>query len=249
MRRMFALLAMLAMIAVPMAGTAAPSAWERIDPIAPPGEFGFHDIEPDPRIPGRLYLGTDTAGVYRSDNYGTSWVRISPAGYFTGNNWALAVDRFNGSLYALDGYGSKQGIHKSTDGGVSWTQLLSGGQTPIDAYNVATDPYLADHVIATFHGSSGWSGGDNTPVIESFNGGATWTVHPLTVGSGHYAMFLDNGSTWLLGTQGSGILAHGQQWANMDQGQQRQYDARGFTGCPVPGGVVRGGGGRHSAIL
>src|SRR4051794_10998256 len=95
MRSAFAILAMLAMLAIPMASMAAPPAWERIDPIAPPDEFGFHDIEPDPRIPGRLYLGTDTAGVYRSDNYGTSWSRVSPSGYFTGNNWALAVDRFN----------------------------------------------------------------------------------------------------------------------------------------------------------
>lgn len=83
---------------------------------------------------GRLYARTDVGGVYRSDDQGTSWRFLSgemnsSAGLFVqglavGEGSAEVVFQAVGTSYtSVD---ANRGVWRTTDGGTTWTQVLSG---------------------------------------------------------------------------------------------------------------------------
>jgi photosystem II stability/assembly factor-like uncharacterized protein len=82
----------------------------------------------DPRRPSIMYTALGTGGVYRSDNAGASWRRVS-AGLRLTATPALAIDR-HGTLY-IGGYqpDARGGVFRSTDGGRTWTDLTDGMTT------------------------------------------------------------------------------------------------------------------------
>ena len=101
-------------------------------------------------------------------------------------NWSLAVDPTDSNeLYTVDGYGSSQGLWKSTNGVVDWDPLLSAAlmrATTNDISNIAIDPSDHLHLIVTGH--SPWSGHADSRLIESFDGGVRWKLHPPLSGWG-----------------------------------------------------------------
>jgi hypothetical protein len=74
----------------------------------------------DPQNARTLYVGVNSAGIFKSVDGAASW-NPTP---ILGVSYAVAVDpRNRGTVYALDG----EGVRKSVDGGQSWEQILAGG--------------------------------------------------------------------------------------------------------------------------
>src|SRR5579859_1197053 len=208
----------------PNSTTTTPSVWQNIDIAgvsnnfnSPANNYGYNTVVVDPISPNLVYVGTNYQGIYRSTNSGATWTKIDTGAGSNlvdgGRIWALAIDPFNHqTLYAASGYGAG-GPLKSTDGGVSWINTLPSSSATEqtlgtnDIYNVVLDPYTPNHLLASFHYY--WlPGTSDSGVIESSDGGATWTIHHPPAGSGWGAgnsiWFLNNSTTWLLGSQNAG---------------------------------------------
>jgi len=170
----------------------------------------------DPRV---IYVGTCYQGLWKSSDAGASWVKINTGTngdkVTSGVNWTVAVDPTNPNVvYTTAGSAGANLLWKSTDGGVNWQNILTGStlaQTSPDVYSVAIDPTNAQHLLVGFHGD--WQGRSGSGLIESKDGGATWTLHPPSGswGHSHYAFFVSS-TTWLLATQDSGF------WRTTDSG-------------------------------
>jgi photosystem II stability/assembly factor-like uncharacterized protein len=144
----------------------------------------------DPGHPDTVFVGTGEenfsgdsyygAGILKSTNGGASWTQLcgpfcGPVGqdsYYGGGAHigGLAVHPTNGQvLLAAVSLLSQDGIYRSIDGGVSWTQVLSGN--PGTA--VIFDPTNGNVAFAALGNS--FSGGTEG-VYKSTNGGQTWSA-------------------------------------------------------------------------
>jgi hypothetical protein len=194
------------------------------------------------------------AGLYRSTDAGSSWKKIGQLD----EPINVVVDPANPQhLYASDGVrGGTGGFWVSNDGGDTWTQPAGfKSVTPnTDGYHVDADPADFSHVLFSYH--SGWPG-DTTGVLESKDGGNTWTKHevPGSGGCGCDAFFLNNpalgigdSNTWLYGTQGTGYWRTkdgGQTWTkvnntNMEHGGATiYYSKKGVLYASAAGYILR----------
>ncbi|MDP2725918.1 MAG: hypothetical protein Q8P59_00100, partial [Dehalococcoidia bacterium] len=76
----------------------------------------------DPLTKGVLYIGTATAGVFKSTDSGQSWVSMNQ-GLGTKAVFSLALDPAHpNTLYA----GTNLGVYRSEDGALSWSDASSG---------------------------------------------------------------------------------------------------------------------------
>jgi hypothetical protein len=209
-----------------------------LDPHNPEPNFGNPSIAIDPTHSGTIYLGTNAQGIYKSTDFGDTWAKIDTgpgsAGIDAGRTWAMAIDPFDSnSLWAASGYGA-QGAWKSTDGGVSWTNMLPPKSPAVsaiatdDIYGIALDPFTPNHVLLSFH--YWWHGNGDSGILESTDGGDTWIVHNPAGGwgAGNTVWFLDTSQTWLVGSQGAGL------WKTVDSGQSWKQVA---TGDVSHGGI------------
>jgi hypothetical protein len=155
-------------------------------------------------------------GLYKSTDRGSTWAKVGELD----EPVVVRVDPRNPEhLWAGDGVrGSTMGLWESHDGGLSWTKPASWASQPMfvdDVYDVAVDPANFDHLLVTSH--SPWDWGDvaaGAGVMESVDGGKSWIAHENAGnwGQGHGIWFLDDASTWLLGTQDAGY------WLTQDAG-------------------------------
>jgi hypothetical protein len=150
----------------------------------------------DPTDPATLYAGTSGAGVFKTSDAGMTW---SPAneGLTARDVFALTFDASAATLYA----GTQLGVSASTDGGRSWTDLLTG----VAVRSLAVDPLVPAVLYA---GGSG--------VLKSTDAGASWNktglngavVNSLSVdprdsstiyeaGNGGVSMTRDGGEKWV----------------------------------------------------
>ena len=164
-----------------------------------------------PSNPDVVYVGTGNptytygAGVLKSTNAGASWTLLGgpfqgptgPTTYFDGGAKiaSIVVDPNNPNNVLAGVFRwplSGGGIYRSTDGGVSWTQVLFGGRCLTLRYDLA--------VTGTVWASVGeyYSQAANG-VYKSTDNGATWTKMN---GSGTTALPVSNSwEVWL--TQGA----------------------------------------------
>jgi len=107
---------------------AAPALAESWIPMGAPGG-NVRDLAMDPKHPQRIYLGTAVGLLYRSDDGGSHWRRLSPGFPLRGNSLDNIVVDTRGIVYI--GYwevrGGGGGIARSDDGGQTFT-ILKGIQ-------------------------------------------------------------------------------------------------------------------------
>lgn len=180
-------------------------------------------------------------GIYKSVDAGATWQRLgnplTDGDYEDGEADFLdmplhmRIDPEDPQhMYAGDGVrGGSMGFWVSHNGGETWwksegwREAAAHPQTGFidDVYDIAVDPTDFDHVLVSSH--SPWSTPtDAAGVLESKDGGETWTVHlpEPSWGAGHSIAFLyeptlglGDAQTWLLGSQGDGY------WRTTDAGE------------------------------
>lgn len=117
----------------------------------------------DPQRPSTLYAMLYGTGVFRSTDAGRSWKITSPGGrpFLQTVGATLALDpRQPRVLYA----GTRQGVYRSANGGVSWQARKRGLPPGSVVRSLAVDPATG----AVFAGI------DNHGVFRSDNQGVTW---------------------------------------------------------------------------
>jgi len=129
--------------------------------------------------PNHYYMGAGGGGVWESRDYGNSWKNISDK-YFKNNNiGAIAVAPSNPKIIYV-GTGNPafrntfltgDGMHKSTDGGKTWSNI-GLEKTGIISW-IIVDPNDANIVYAGALGQ-GWVSNPDRGVFKTTDGGATW---------------------------------------------------------------------------
>lgn len=85
------------------------------------GGGAYPAVVVDPNVYARVFLVSDVAGVWRSDNRGSLWT-FRNQGLVTLNVVTVAVSKSDSNVvYA----GTKRGLHKSTDAGMTWKFLAA----------------------------------------------------------------------------------------------------------------------------
>ncbi|WP_145195301.1 VPS10 domain-containing protein [Planctomycetes bacterium Poly30] len=145
---------------------------------------------------GPLWTGGGERGVYKTEDGGLTWNCTLSAGPYTGAGEVIMDPDDPNVLYAalhqrqrtvaalMDG-GPESGIHKSTDGGETWTKLTGGLPTKhVGKIGLAISPFDTRVVYATIEEGERKGG-----FWRSTDGGASWTKQSdyLSGGTGpHY---------------------------------------------------------------
>lgn len=131
-------------------------------------------IATDPVDPDKIYAGGD-GGVFLSTDAGDHWSAIN-AGLTCLPTLALAVHASEGAVFAASGQLESSrltcgGVHRSVDGGRTWTPLSIASHY---FTSIAIDPTNPE----TMYAAAYWPGGFFVPrgtVFRSTDGGDTWT--------------------------------------------------------------------------
>jgi len=181
------------------AGTAGGGVWKSIDggasfqPTFDKYAQSIGCVTVDPNDPDNtVWVGTGETwvrnsvsvgdGLYKSIDGGVSWnkigfessERISSIEIHPENSDVIYV----GVLGALWGDSEDRGVYKSTDGGATWNKLLYV-DTQTGCADLIMDPQNPDMLYASMweFRRTGWSfssGGENSALYKSTDGGATW---------------------------------------------------------------------------
>lgn len=219
--------------------------WQNMNPagsLTRPGS----DVLIDPRQPRRTLAALRETGIYLSNNGGEvgTWQKLTnglPASGFyriglaTGPPLSPSTESTFYAVFArtptLTTYGTLQGIFRSTDGGLTWTQIGGPPDTGVQLnYNmaIAIDP-LDARVI--YYGTSTNAVITGGVVWRTLDGGTTWTdisrgdgitggLHPDThtvvvSSSNRNILFTGNdGGVW----RTSNAMATPVVWTNLNQG-------------------------------
>jgi photosystem II stability/assembly factor-like uncharacterized protein len=147
----------------------------------------------DPANPHTVWVGTGENnyqravaygdGVYRSIDGGASWTNMGLKQ--SEHIGRIVIDPRNSNVVyvaaqgPLWSSGGERGLYKTSDGGRTWTRILGGGAW-VGVNDVQLDPRNPDILIATTHVRHRrvWgqvSGGPESGIHRSTDGGATWT--------------------------------------------------------------------------
>ena len=164
----------------------------------------FHSLTIDPKNENIVYAGTETNGMFKTTDAGRTWMRLRQGLKCTANQTGysqildIAIDPNNSNiLYAstVNGPGpagnplspsSSGGVYKSTDGGLTWHQKVSGLSNTYAQY-VLIDPVNPNRLLVGIGGlKSTFSQTLNTffegGIYFSTSAGDTWT--PLSLPAG-----------------------------------------------------------------
>jgi len=166
------------------------------------------------RPPWSTYAPIDAAGagIFRSQDGGNSWMRLTGSGLPDGD-WgrpAVTVSPDGKRVYALIDDGKKSGLYRSDDGGDSWTVKNSDARITGRAWyfgNITIDPQNPDVFYVP-----------NVALYRSEDGGQTISiVRGAPGGDDYHQLWLDpkNPSLMILATdQGATIsLDRGRTWS------------------------------------
>lgn len=195
----------------------------------------FVDIEFQPGNTAQIYGSTWNGKIYRSTNYGDSWTQVYNNG---GERTEIAVTADNDEVvYAITANSSNglQGIHKSVDGGATFTQIFSGSTTNLMGWDcsggdsggqgwydlcIESDPNDEDIVFI---------GGVNT--WGSTDGGLSWDIsthwsgncggQATTAHADKHFMAYQNGTSNLFECNDGGVYKTsngGSSWTHLGSG-------------------------------
>jgi hypothetical protein len=199
------------------AGTCPTGVWEREDLPGYASPDTVEAVLADPVRPSDFYafVGSNNGPmikVYRSTDFGVTWVNRNTTAAITGNPWGASIDPNPSrdpatppTMWSPSGYGAA-GAWKSVDGGATWRRSAACdtafstynpfGNTLTDLYHVRIlpdDP--PNHVLATYHYS--FKNASDGGFGETWDGGASWVVHPppAGIGTSHYVIPI-SATTW-----------------------------------------------------
>jgi hypothetical protein len=211
-------------------GDAGTGAWQS---ITPPGVTWTDAIIVDPFDPGTVWLGTNGTGLYKSTDCAATWTHVNTGSngsqIDTGEMSSMQVDPVNqGTIYTVEWNGA-EGLWKSTNAGVDWTQLFPPGSEVANVVfanevsSVGMEAANTSHLVVAMHANCSSPYGIICEA-ESTNGGSTWTITtvPASCPGSSYCpgagAFILNASTWLFGTYTDGLWLttdHGNTWNNV----------------------------------
>lgn len=127
-----------------------------------PASFSTRSLALVPGNPLRLFTGSDSSGIYRSDDGGANWVskNVGLANPFI---HAIVVDATNPLVVYV---ATDSSVYKSTDAGVTWLPARTSLPAGIEVRALIQDLV---HPSLLFCGT--WGGG----VFESLDQGASWS--------------------------------------------------------------------------
>ncbi|MBT9312011.1 WD40/YVTN/BNR-like repeat-containing protein [Leptothoe kymatousa] len=143
--------------------------WERALAIAPSPNYGQDKT---------VFVGTQAGRVYRSDNGGKSFKKMSELGRHVGNESPFMVVSPNYGQDKTVFMTGAEGVYKTTDGGRSWTAMMAPDQFQSRLkLKLAISPnYGADQTL--------WLGSDDG-LFETRDGGDTWNLVASTIYGDH----------------------------------------------------------------
>ncbi len=147
-------------------------------------------------VQGPLWSKGGERGFYRSEDGGSTWTKTLGNDEWTGVTdleidptnpdvlYAATWDRHR-TVAAYMGGGPGSGLHKSTDGGKTWTKLSSGiPSSNLGKIGLALSPFNSETIYAAIELDRTKGG-----IYMSTNGGASWSKQSNTVSGGtgpHY---------------------------------------------------------------
>jgi photosystem II stability/assembly factor-like uncharacterized protein len=184
----------------------------------------------DPHTPATAYASVDAGGVYKSTDGGNTWVAVNGSGAaalpLSGNGrFALAMDpNTTTTLWAAVASNTNNnlaGLFKTTDAGNTWTNLPN---TP----DFCVGQCWYDLVVAVQPGNSNviFAGGAQSccgSVVQSVDGGNTWTIYSNIHPDAHAFVFTPDGSILYVGNDGgmwstTQIASTNINWTNLNTG-------------------------------
>tara|TARA_R110002073_G_scaffold72537_1_gene177250 strand:+ start:233808 stop:236834 length:3027 start_codon:yes stop_codon:yes gene_type:complete len=132
-----------------------------------------------PLLPGTFYLGASGGGVWKSEDYGTSWNNISDGYFETPSIGAIEVALNDPNIVYVgtgsDGLRSNvisgKGVYKSIDAGKTWEHLGLRETGQIGAVEI--DPTNNNIVWVAAIGSA-FKANTDRGIYKTINGGQTW---------------------------------------------------------------------------
>ncbi len=194
----------------------------------------------DPNSPENMYAGTGDqlngyisgdkavpgSGILKSTDGGDTWAPLastsptSDASWNSVNEMAMASDA-SYMLVAHASTGTPRHISRSTDGGVTWTKVLTDGSWIADVHIHPTDPtqaiaatmdgkswYSTDNGV-TWNAATGWPGGGRIEMAYSTDAAPNTTVYAnLNVNKGELWKSTDGGQSFSQVNTGTGYLGN-----------------------------------------
>jgi len=151
--------------------------WRNIGPAMNSGRIADIAIHPDD--PSVMYVGVGSGGVWKTTNAGTTWTPIfdGQSSYSIGS---VAVDP-NAPATVWVGTGENvggrhvgfgDGIYRTTDGGVTWTNMGLEGTEHLSTILIHPDD--SDVLWVAAQGPL-WTPGGERGLYKTVDGGETWT--------------------------------------------------------------------------
>lgn len=191
-------------------------------------DFGAGSIAGDPLRPSDMYVGGSESGLWKTTDYGKSWRKINDLSPDVTRGCVIAVAPTTPATLYIAGFGE---IYKSTDAGITFDTLSTGG---FDPYSFVIDPYDPDHLLSGLH--------EAADVIESTNGGVTWRkVGSGSIGGGVsvYPFFIDMGNAAATRTTWFAIAQNGSSPGRTTNGGATWTMPAGLSGLEHPHGNAR----------
>ena len=132
-----------------------------------------------PVLPGTFYLGASGAGVWKTDDYGTTWNNISDGFFDTPSIGAIEVALNDPNIVYVgtgsDGLRSNiisgKGVYKSIDAGQTWDHIGLAKAGQIGAVEI--DPTNNNIVWVAAIGDA-FKSNDERGIYKTVDGGASW---------------------------------------------------------------------------
>ncbi len=129
--------------------------------------------------PATFYLGATGAGVWKTEDYGTSWRNISDGFFKTPSIGAMAVAQNDPNIIYVgtgsDGLRSNviegKGMYKSIDGGENWMEIGLQNVGQIGAVRIHPLNHNVVYVAAV---GNAFKSNEDRGIFKTTNGGKTW---------------------------------------------------------------------------